>query len=76
MLLGAGRSRVGGAIDPAAGIVIHRHVGERVAAGDVIAELHYDPRTADVQAALAMLETAVTVAAEPPPPRRLILDRL
>jgi hypothetical protein len=29
-----------------------------------------------VQAALAMLETAVTVAAEPPPPRRLILDRL
>jgi pyrimidine-nucleoside phosphorylase/thymidine phosphorylase len=76
MLLGAGRPRVDAAIDPAAGIVIHRHVGEPVAAGDVIAELHYDPRTADVQAALAMFETAVAVAAEPPPPRRLILDRL
>jgi pyrimidine-nucleoside phosphorylase/thymidine phosphorylase len=76
MLLGAGRSRVGGAIDPAAGIAIHRHVGEPVAAGDVIAELHYDPRTADVRAARAVLETAITVGAEPPPPRRLILDRL
>jgi hypothetical protein len=42
----------------------------------VIAELHYDPRTADVRAARAVLETAITVGAEPPPPRRLILDRL
>jgi thymidine phosphorylase len=76
MLLGAGRSRVDAAIDPAAGIVIHRQVGEKVAAGDVIAELHYDPATADIRGALATFETALTVAAEPPPPRRLILDRL
>ena len=76
MLLGAGRTRVDAAIDPAAGIVLHRQVGERVAAGDVIAELHYDPRTADVRGALATFETAITVGAEPPPPRRLILDRL
>ena len=76
MLLGAGRSRVDAPIDPAAGIVLHRQVGEHVAAGDVIAELHYDPRTADVRGALATFETAITVAAEPPPPRRLILDRL
>jgi len=76
MLLGAGRSRVEAAIDPAAGIVLHRQVGEKVAAGDVIAELHYDPRTADVRGALATFDTALTIAAEPPPPRRLILDRL
>jgi thymidine phosphorylase len=76
MLLGAGRARVDAAIDPAAGIVLHRQVGEKVAAGDVIAELHYDPRTADVRGALATFDTAITVAAEPPPPRRLILDRL
>jgi pyrimidine-nucleoside phosphorylase/thymidine phosphorylase len=76
MLLGAGRSRVDAPIDPAAGIVLHRQVGDRVAAGDVIAELHYDPRTADIRGALATFETAITVAAEPPPPRRLILDRL
>lgn len=76
MLLGAGRPRVDAAVDPAAGIVLHRQVGEPVAAGDVVAELHYDPRTADVRGALALLETAITVAAEPPPPRRLVLDRL
>ena len=76
MLLGAGRPRVDAAIDPAAGIVLHRQVGEKVAAGDVIAELHYDPRTADVRGALATLETAITIAAAPPPPRRLIVDRL
>jgi len=76
MLLGAGRSRVDAAIDPAAGILLHRQVGEQVAAGDVIAELHYDPRTADVRGALATFDTALTIAAEPPPPRRLIIDRL
>jgi hypothetical protein len=29
-----------------------------------------------VRGALATFDTAITVAAEPPPPRRLILDRL
>jgi hypothetical protein len=38
--------------------------------------LHYDPRTADVRGALATLETAITIAATPPPPRRLIVARL
>ena len=76
MLLGAGRSRVDATIDPGAGILLHRQVGDVVAAGDVIAELHYDPRTADLPAALAIFETAITVSAEPPPPRRLIIDRL
>ena len=64
------------AIAPAAGIVLHRQVGDHVAAGDVIAELHYDPRTADVRGAVATFDTALSIAAEPPPPRRLIIDRL
>ena len=40
MLLGAGRSNVVSRIDPAAGIVLHKKVGDVVAVGDVIADFH------------------------------------
>ena len=76
MLLGAGRPRADAAVDPAAGIVLRRREGEPVVAGEVLAELHYDPATADLAGAVAMLATAVTIAAEPPPPRPLVIDRL
>jgi thymidine phosphorylase len=39
--LGAGRSRVGEAIDHGVGIVVRVAVGEAVAAGDVLLELHH-----------------------------------
>jgi len=76
MLLGAGRQTVESEIDPAAGIVLQRKVGDAVAAGDVIAELHVnEPFAAALPAARDMLASAVEIAAEPPPPRPLILDR-
>ena len=40
MLLGAGRARVGDAVDPGAGIVLQRRLGERVAAGDPLCTLY------------------------------------
>lgn len=76
MLLGAGRSRADAAVDPAAGIVLHRREGDQVAAGEVLAELHHDPATADLRGALELLATAVMIAPEPPPRRRLVIDRL
>jgi pyrimidine-nucleoside phosphorylase len=39
MLLGAGRARVESRIDPAVGIILHRKVGESVAAGDPLCTL-------------------------------------
>jgi pyrimidine-nucleoside phosphorylase len=64
-------------IDPAAGIVIHRTVGEPVVAGDVIAELRFnDSHAAAVPAALDLLADAVAVGPEPPPAPPLILERL
>jgi len=77
MLLGAGRPRVDSTIDPAAGIVFTKTVGDAVRAGDVIAQVHVNStHAAAVPEALAMLADATTIAATPPPPRHLILERL
>jgi pyrimidine-nucleoside phosphorylase/thymidine phosphorylase len=77
MLLGAGRKTAEDAVDPAAGIMLQHTVGDRVLAGDVLAELHFNPpHAAAVPEAVAMFRGAVSLADEPPPPRRLILERL
>jgi pyrimidine-nucleoside phosphorylase/thymidine phosphorylase len=40
MALGAGRARVEDRVDPAAGLVVHKKVGERVARGEPLCTLH------------------------------------
>jgi len=77
MLLGAGRARADSKIDPAAGIVFTKTLGDEVRAGDVIAEIHVNPpHAAAVPEALAMLAGATSIAAESPARRSLILERL
>jgi thymidine phosphorylase len=77
MLLGAGRARVDSRIDPAAGILFQRTVGDAVREGDVIAEIHFNPtHAAALPEARAMLGNATTIAATPPAGRQLILERL
>ena len=77
MILGAGRRTAEDAIDPAAGIVLHRTVGDRVAAGDVLAELHFNPPfAAALPEALAMFRGAVAIGVEPMTRPPLILERL
>ena len=77
MLLGAGRARADSKIDPAAGIVFQKTVGDEVRTGDVIAEIHVNPpHTAALPEALAMLAGATTIAATAPPRTPLILERL
>jgi len=77
MLLGAGRSTVQSPIDHAAGIVLRRKVGDRVVAGEAIAELHYNPgHAAALPAALEMMRQAVQIGSEPPSHRPLVLERL
>lgn len=69
MLLGAGRARKEDVIDLAAGLVVQKRLGEPVAAGEPLAEIHYnDP--ARLEAAREVLERAFTVGDEPvaPPP--------
>jgi len=77
MLLGAGRARADSKIDPAAGIVFTKTLGDEVRAGDVIAELHVNPpHAAALREALAMLAGATSIAAAAPPRAPLILERL
>jgi thymidine phosphorylase len=77
MLLGAGRRTAEDSVDPAAGIMLHRGVGDRVAAGDVLAELHFNPPyAAAVPEAGALFRGAVGIGGEPVARPSLILERL
>jgi thymidine phosphorylase len=64
-------------IDPSAGIVFMKTIGDRVNQGDVIAEVHVNPTHASmVTKALAMLMSATTITDATPVKRTLILERL
>jgi pyrimidine-nucleoside phosphorylase len=66
MLLGAGRATVNDRIDPAAGVVLHRQIGDAVAAGDVLAELHgNESHAAALPAAHELVRSAVRIDATP-----------
>jgi pyrimidine-nucleoside phosphorylase len=67
--LGAGRRRKGDPIDPATGIVFRPRIGDRLAAGDEIGEIHArdeDAAAAAARRVLAALELA-DHDVEPPP---------
>ncbi len=73
--LGAGRARKEDPVSPAAGIVCLAKPGDQVEAGAPVLELHVDdPDRLD--GALAALDGAIDVTAEPPPPRPLVIDRI
>jgi pyrimidine-nucleoside phosphorylase len=77
MLLGAGRTTAEGSIDPAAGIVLRKTVGDAVTAGELLAELHFNLPHADaLPAAVAMFSQAVELVPEPTTRPPLILERL
>lgn len=70
--LGAGRYRVDDEIDPAVGIVLRRTVGETVAAGDVLAELHLRACANGAEAS-ATVRAAYTIGPGPAKSRPVIL---
>lgn len=73
--LGAGRLRKGDPIDHGVGVVLKARTGARVAAGDVLAEVHAkDDRSAE--RAAASLLGAYALGPEPPPPTPLVLERI
>jgi thymidine phosphorylase len=73
--LGAGRSRPGEAVQPGAGIKIHRRPGEPVAAGEPLFTLYTDAPER-LPAALAELDGGFGVGDTPPVSRPLIIDRI
>jgi thymidine phosphorylase len=62
-------------VDPAAGLLLRKRVGDDVRAGEVLAELH--ARDGErLEAGAMRLRTAALIDASPPAPRALLIDRI
>src|SRR5690606_33168660 len=72
--LGAGRLRKEDAVDPTAGLVLHRKPGDPVAPGDLLARLH-TRRLGELPAFEQAVREAYAFADAPPAPGPLLLDR-
>jgi pyrimidine-nucleoside phosphorylase len=71
VLLGGGRERKEDAVDPAVGIVLHKKVRDRVAAGEALCTLHYNSEQR-LAGARALIETSYLISDAPPTPRPLV----
>lgn len=73
MMLGAGRERAEDNVDHAVGIVLHKKLGDQVAANEPIATLHYRSDNRLPQA-VDLLKSACSLARNPLPKKPLIID--
>ena len=73
--LGAGRARKEDDVSPVAGVKLRRVQGDRITAGEVIAELHTDDPSL-LLAAHQALSSALTITHTTPKPRRPIANRI
>ena len=73
--LGAGRSRKEDRVDPAAGLLWRKRLGDEVRAGEVLAQLHAADR-ARLDSGEARLRGAVILSDAPLPAQPLILERV
>lgn len=71
-LLGAGRAHKDDALDLAAGIVLHRRVGDRVRKGEVLCTLHVGAKS-DRIAAYNLMKRSILLSPEAPDVQPLIL---
>ena len=69
--LGAGRLRVDDEVDPSVGLYLHKKIGDRVAPGDVICDIHWNDRDR-LSAALPLIQDAFKVGRRPVKPHPLI----
>ena len=74
VMIGAGRAVKEDTIDPSAGIIFQRNVGDRVAASDVIATLLTTEKPEMLTPAAERLAAALTIGDEPPRTGGIILD--
>jgi len=75
LVLGGGRSTKEDAIDPAVGLMVHKKVGERVAAGDPLCTLYYNS-DAHVEDSRALVEGSYVISAAPLLKKRPLIHRI
>ncbi len=75
VILGGGRECKEDSVDPAVGIVLHKKVGDRVAAGEPLATIYYN---AEARAARAgqLIEAGCQIANVPPAEKRPLVHRV
>ena len=73
VVIGGGRRAKEDAIDPRVGLMVRRRLGDRIAAGDVLAEVHLAAADAEAVRGVEACFTIADTASAPPP---LILERI
>jgi pyrimidine-nucleoside phosphorylase len=73
--LGAGRLNAEAKIDPDAGIILHKKIGDSVQKGEVLLEIHSNKRPS-IGAAVKYLKDAIKIEQKEIKPPKLILKRL
>jgi pyrimidine-nucleoside phosphorylase len=70
-MLGGGREKKEDPIDPGVGLEFHKRIGDRIAANETLATIHYnsDAKLAD---ATALIENSFVLTDQPAPPKKLV----
>jgi len=75
VILGGGRERKEDAVDPAVGIVLHKKVGDRVAAGEPVATIYYNAEARATRAS-HLIEASYVVTDAAPSTKRPLIHRI
>ena len=75
VLLGGGRERKEDSVDPAVGIVMHKKVGDRVAAGEPLATIHYNAEARAIRAQ-QLIEASCEIRDTAPSMHRPLIHRI
>jgi pyrimidine-nucleoside phosphorylase len=75
VILGGGRERKEDSVDPSVGFVLHKKVGDKLAAGEPIFTVHYNSEERAARAK-ALLEASIQIADAPPARLRPLIHRV
>ena len=75
VILGGGREKKEDSVDPAVGIIVHKKIGDKVAAGEPLCTIHCH---SDAQAARAgkLIEESYVLSGAPPPHKPSLIHRV
>jgi pyrimidine-nucleoside phosphorylase len=75
VILGGGREKKEDAVDPAVGIVVHKKIGDRIAAGEALCTIHCHSESS-AERAQKMIAESYKISATPPAHRPSLIYRV
>jgi len=73
--LGGGREKKEDSVDPAVGLVLHKKVGDKIAAGDPLCTIHYNAESR-ASRAHALIEHSYHIGDAPAAKTRVLVKRV